>query len=195
MDRWTNILVHHLRRPCCRGVCLSQLQVSLAHWWPWCHWLALSVLSVNTQTRTHAQIHIHVQISAYVQLPALFQPSVPSQPSTHIRHNQPPYPAMISINPPCSAKMLVITRRPCIFPRTVTRQPCSTLQPQLSWWLEVKYIGRIILHQQSHLILSPSSHLSLPVSTPLTLTIPVYLTLGHVIPLVQTNYSSVISLV
>ena len=32
---WTNILVHHLWHPHHQGVCLSQLLVLLAHWWPW----------------------------------------------------------------------------------------------------------------------------------------------------------------
>ena len=44
----------------------------------------------------------------------LFQPHVPLQPSAHLHCNQVPCPAMISVNPPCSAKMLISTRRPCI---------------------------------------------------------------------------------
>ena len=65
-------------------------------------------LFVNTQAQTH------VQIPAYVQLPALFQPCVPSQPSTHLRCNQAPCPATISINPPCLAEMLTISHKPRI---------------------------------------------------------------------------------
>ena len=69
---------------------------------------------VSTQAQTHAQIHIHAHIPAHVQLPALFQPHVRSQPSTHLRHNQAPFPATISINPLCLAKMLLSTCRSCI---------------------------------------------------------------------------------
>ena len=76
--------------------------------------LALRGLVVNTQAQTHTQIHIHAQIPAYVQLPALFQLHVPLQPSTHLHCNQAPCPATISIDPPFSAEMLIITRRPCI---------------------------------------------------------------------------------
>ena len=71
-------------------------------------------MTVNTQAQTHAQIHIHTQIPAYVQLPALFQPCVPLQPSAHLRHSQVPCPATISVNPPVSAKTLIITHRLCI---------------------------------------------------------------------------------
>ena len=35
MGEWTNISVHCLWHPCHWGVCLSQLQFSLAHWWSW----------------------------------------------------------------------------------------------------------------------------------------------------------------
>ena len=70
--------------------------------------------TVNTQAQTHAQIPIHAQIPAYVQLPALFQPHVPLQESAYLRHNQAPCPAMISVNPLCSAEMLIITHKPCI---------------------------------------------------------------------------------
>ena len=78
---------------------------------------------------------------------------------------------------PCLAEMLTISASQLSFPRMVMRQTCLTFQPQVSWRLEVKYIGRIILHQQSpfnpYLFYSP-----VPVSTPLTLTIPIYLTLS-----------------
>ena len=75
---------------------------------------------------------------------------------------------------PCSAKTLTISASQVSFPRTVMRQLHSTFWPQVSWRPETKYIGRIILHQQSpfnpYLFYSP-----IPVSTPLTLTIPVLL--------------------
>ena len=70
-------------------------------------------MCVNTQAQTHAQIHIHTQIPAYVQLPTLFQPCVPSQPSTHLHHNQAPSLAKIPIDPPVLAKTLILTHRSC----------------------------------------------------------------------------------
>ena len=47
MGKWTNILVHHQWHPCHQGVCLSQLQVSLAHRQSWRHRLVLSALLLH----------------------------------------------------------------------------------------------------------------------------------------------------
>ena len=44
---WTNILVHRWLHPCRWDVCLSQLQVSLAHWWPWHHLMVRLHFHVN----------------------------------------------------------------------------------------------------------------------------------------------------
>ena len=48
---------------------------------------------------------------------------------------------------PCSAETLTISTSQVIVPRVVTRQPRSIFRPQVSWWPEVKYIGRVVLHQ------------------------------------------------
>ena len=56
---------------------------------------------------------------------------------------QPQFPSL-----PCSAKMLTISTGQVIFPRAVTRRPHLIFRPQVSWWPEVEYIGRIVLHQQ-----------------------------------------------
>ena len=73
--------------------------------------------------------------------------------------------------------------------KTVMRRLHSTFWPYVPWRLKVKYIGRIILHQQSPFNSYPFFS-PIPVSTSLTLTIPVYLTLPS-----SDYYSSVISLV
>ena len=102
---------------------------------------------------------------------------------------QPRFPSL-----PCSAEMLTISTSQVIFPRMVMRQLCSIFRPQVSWWPEVKYIGRIILHQQSpfnsYIFYSP-----VPVSTPLTLTIPILLDPRSCDLSSSDYYSSMISLV
>ena len=96
--------------------------------------MTIWMVTVNTQAQTHAQI------PAYVQLPTLFQPHVPLQPSAHLCCNQTPCPAMISINPLCSAEMLTISHKPRIIPRMVMRWLHLIFWPQLSWQLEVNQV-------------------------------------------------------
>ena len=105
------------------------------------------------------------------------------------RLTQPWFPSLL-----CLAKMLTIPTSQVIFPGAVMRQLRSIFQPQVSWRPEVKYIGRVILHQQSPF--NPYNFYSpIPVSTPLTLTIPVLLDPRSCDLSSSDYYSSMISLV
>ena len=135
---------------------------------------------VNTRVLTHAQIHIYAQITTHAQITALFQPYIPSQPSTHLHHNQVPCPATISILSQSTTHHLnTVSLLP-----SVTKWPCSALWSYMPWQLEAAHSRRLITWHQFPFVSYPFLP-SIPVSTSLTLVIPIYLTLGHVTFLVR----------